>query len=77
MRARSSASAHALNSSGEHAAVGPKLFRRPILKRRALCRTRTGDPFLTIVLRGRTRRTLAVTVDLNVPANRQVVGLGS
>jgi hypothetical protein len=39
----------------------------------ALCRTRTGDPFLTIVSRGWDGRTLAVTVDVNVPANGQVV----
>jgi hypothetical protein len=42
----------------------------------ALCRTRTDDPFLTIVSRGRNGRTLAVTVDVNVPANGQVVGFG-
>jgi hypothetical protein len=42
----------------------------------ALCRTRTDDPFLTIVSRDRNGRTLAVTVDVNVPANRQVVGVG-
>jgi hypothetical protein len=37
---------------------------------RALCRTRTGDPFLTVVSRGRHCAASASTIDANVPANR-------